>query len=122
MPSRQPTLRPVTKGKPATIAEMAQVEFRALKALRGLSHQDIAEKFGNVIEFLGPMTVAAAEVVALEKPELIAKVGDHYDVFGPLLMQLAEATKDAKLLVDVIQAAECRLAVALANVEGGRTA
>ena len=67
------------------------------------------------------MAVAAAEIVAMEKTELIARVDEHYDVFGPLLMQLAEATNDPKLLVDVIQAAECRLAVALANVEGGKS-
>jgi hypothetical protein len=121
MPSRKRALAPVPKGKPATIAEMAQVEFRALKALRGLSRQDITAKFSGLTGFLGPMAVAAGEIVALEKAELITRVAEHYDVLGPLLMQLAEATSDAKLLVDVIQAAECRLAVALANVEGGRT-
>ena len=40
---------------------------------------------------------------------------------GDSMLMLAEATNDAKLFVDVIQAAECRLAVALANVEGGKS-
>ena len=35
-----------------------------------------------------------------------------------MLMHPAEATNDARMLADVIQAAECRQAVALANVEG----
>lgn len=122
MPTTRPPLTLVSRGEPATVAEIAQVEFRALKALRGLSRQDINAKFRDLIGFLGPMTIAAAEIVAMEKPELIARVDEHYDVFGPLLMQLAEATNAAKLVVDIVHAAECRLAVALANVEGGRTA
>ena len=63
------------------------------------------------------MTVAAAELVGMEKGELITRVEEHHDVFGPMLTSLSEAAADAKMLVDLCQAAECRLAVALANVE-----
>ena len=119
MPSREPTLRLVPKGKPATASEIAQLEFRALKTVRGLSQQERTEKFHNIISFLRPMAITAAEIIGTEKTELITRVGEHYDVFGPLLMQLANATNEAKVLADMIHAAECRLAVALANVEGG---
>jgi hypothetical protein len=64
------------------------------------------------------MAVVAAEIISLNKDELIARVAEQYDVLGPCLMWLAHAGDDARVVLDIIRAAEARLAVALANVEG----
>jgi hypothetical protein len=58
------------------------------------------------------------EIVVMTKAELIAKVEAGHDVFGELLLELADKKEDAKAILDVISAAEARLMVALANVEG----
>lgn len=118
MSSSKPALQVVPRGKPATVAEIAALEFRALKAVRGLSQKMRLQKSHAIVDGLRPMAVAAMEIVAMSKTELITKADDKHDVLGPLLMQLAYAKDDAKMLVDVIGAAEARLAIALANVEG----
>jgi hypothetical protein len=63
------------------------------------------------------MVVAAGEIVTMNKAELIAKVEAGHDVFGELLLDIADKKEDAKAILDVISAAEARLVVALANVE-----
>jgi len=64
------------------------------------------------------MAVVAAETISLNKDQLIPRVAEQYDVLGPCLMWLAHAGDDARVVLDIIRAAEARLAVALANVEG----
>jgi hypothetical protein len=97
------------------------LNFEHSGASTGSHSRKRTEKIYGIISFLSPMAVAAAEIVALEKTELIARVREHA-VFGPLLKQLAYATSDARLLVDIIHAAECRLAAAPASLDSGRTA
>jgi hypothetical protein len=121
MPST-PKLKLVPNGRPATVQEIAQLEFRASKFFRGLSQRERIKKTHDIIDRMRPMAVLGAEIAAMSKPELIAKVDEEYETFGPFLMQLAHTTADAKALLDVLSSAECRLAVALANVESGRTA
>jgi hypothetical protein len=64
------------------------------------------------------MAVIAREIAVMEKAELINKVDEKYEVFGPFLRQLADAKDGARALMELIGTAEIRLAVALANVEG----
>jgi hypothetical protein len=88
MPSSKPTLKLLPKARPATVQEIAQIEFRALKFLRGLSQSERIEKIHNVIDRLRPLAVLSSSITAMTKPELIAKVEEGYETFGPFLMLL----------------------------------
>jgi hypothetical protein len=117
MSSKKPTLQVAPTGRPATTAEIAQVEFRALMEFRNLTKTERLAKVEDAAERVRAMALLASEIVAKEKPELIALVEEEYDALGPFLIQLGHATKAAKALADVIGAGEARLAVALANIE-----
>jgi hypothetical protein len=54
----------------------------------------------------------------MEKSELIQTVDKRYDTLGPALMAFAEAANDAETVRKLLTAAETRLAMALAVVEG----
>lgn len=54
----------------------------------------------------------------MDKSELIERVSDKHEQFGPFLMQLAYAKDKARVMMELIGTAEVRLAVALANVDG----
>jgi hypothetical protein len=69
-----------------------------------------------------PIAIVAAEIIGMQQAEFVARVEKLQSLFIPVLKQLADATNEAKMVVDILHAAECRLAVAPANVEGGRTA
>jgi hypothetical protein len=114
-------LKPIAggaSGPPATVAEIAAFEFGAIKEFRGLTKAERLRKTHSIADGVRAMAVLAAEIVAMDKPKLIAKVSEKYDVLGALLMEFAEAADDAKALLEIIQSAEARLAVALAVVEG----
>jgi hypothetical protein len=110
--------RPTAKEIAEEAREMAQLEFRALKLFRNTSRDQRLKQIHGFVENVRPMVVAAGEIVIMSKVELIAKVEAKHDVFGQMLMDLADKKEDAKAILDVISAAEARLMVALANVEG----
>lgn len=115
--SNKPTLELVPKPIPATVAEIAQVEFRALKEFRNLTKAERLDKIQDAAERVRTMALLASEIVTKEKPELIALVAEQYAALAPFLIQLGHAGTAARSLVDVIVAGEARLVVALANVE-----
>jgi hypothetical protein len=115
--SKKPILNVVPKGTPVTQAQLAQLEFRALKQFRNLTKDQRVQKIHDTVDRVRPMAVLASEILAKEKPDLVKLVDEQHDKFGPFLMELAHAHTSAKGLLDVIGAAEIRLAVALANVE-----
>jgi hypothetical protein len=49
---------------------------------------------------------------------VIKLVAEHYDWYGPAFMDLADATGDARALLNIISSGEARHAIALAVVEG----
>jgi hypothetical protein len=106
------------KSPPATVASIAAMEYRAVKAFRGVTQAERIKKSHGLIDRVRPMMVAAAEIVGMSKSELIEKVKKNYETLGPALMLLAEATQAAEAVREIVQAAEIRLAVALAAVEG----
>jgi len=57
------------------------------------------------------LSVIASQMVSFERAELVQKVRDEYDTFGPMLMKLAEGGETLKALAALITAAETRLAV-----------
>jgi hypothetical protein len=117
MSPKKPTLKVVPKGKPATHAEVAQIEFRALKEFRNLTATERAHKINDAAERVRAMAILASGFAAKSKLELIALAEEQYELLGPFLMQLSEATTAARALADVLGAGEARLAIALANVE-----
>ncbi len=58
------------------------------------------------------------EIVAEGKAALIERLQADYDTLAPMLMELAKVSKIGRELLDIIAAAECRIAIALAVVEG----
>jgi hypothetical protein len=118
MSKPKPGLRLVPKGAPEPGAEIAMMEFRALKAIRGLSTEERIERSVAIGRSMRRMALLAAEIIAVNKDELAAKVADASDLFGGFLTDLAQAKADAKALHDVIGAAENWLTAALVNVKG----
>ncbi len=106
------------KEKPATIAQIAAMEFAAMKEYRGLTKVERLKKIHGVTDDVRALAVLSCDILAMDKSELIKKVSDKYEQFGPFLMQLAYAKDNARALLELIGTAEVRLAVALANVEG----
>jgi hypothetical protein len=98
--------------------KFAQMEFRALKLFRNMSQDERLRQSHGFVENIRPMVVAAGEIVVMTKADLITKVEAGHDVFGEMLLDLGNTKEDAKAILDVISAAEARLVVALANVEG----
>lgn len=115
--SFQPIAIEIPERKPATHGEIAALEFAPAKELRRLSKTARLTKSHEMVDRVRPMLVLAAEIVAMKKEKLIALVDEDHKTFGPFLMDLAHAGKDAEALAGIIRTAEIRLAVALANVE-----
>jgi hypothetical protein len=113
----KPSLRLVPEGKPATLIAIAQVERRALDVFRGLSEPERLRKADAIVNGILPMAIVAAEIIGMQQAEFAARVENLQSLFVPVLKQVADATNDAKTVVDILHAAECRLAVALANIE-----
>jgi hypothetical protein len=112
----KPGLVLVPKGEPAPSADIAMMEIRVLKAIRGLSKEERTKRSIAIGRSLRPMAVLAADIVALSKAELGAKVADQSELFGGFLTDLAQAKADAKALLDVVRVAESSIAAALAAV------
>jgi hypothetical protein len=108
----------VPKNKPATIAEIAEVEFGAIRELGRLSQVKRIKRIHEIVDHVRAGAVIGVEIATMDKAELVAKVAEKLDLWGPSLMELAHAHELANTLREIISAAEHRLAVALAVVEG----
>ena len=106
-----------TNSKLATVAEIAAVDFEA-QDYSATPKDDRLRKIREVIDRIPSATILAVELLGLSKDELIAKVKSDCEIWGQFLMMLAESTDDLAVLQKIAAAAEARLAVALANVEG----
>jgi hypothetical protein len=102
---------------PLTQERLAAFEFESVRCFRHMSKEGRHRRAHDLVDAIRPMAVLAAEVCALEKHELVKKVEEHHGEWGPFLMMLAEAGKEAGALLDLLAAAEMRMAVALAIVE-----
>jgi hypothetical protein len=102
---------------PATVAQIAAMEFEGVKPL-SLSKEKRLAQIRDLVQKVYWVTEIAGEICRLDKAELIEIVRENYDIHGPKLMMLAQAADAAKDIREVIQSAECRLAVALAVIEG----
>ena len=66
---------------------------------------------------MGTAAAVASEMVTKTKAELIAMAQEKHEECGVSLMEFAHIKESAHMLASIIQGAELRLAVALANVE-----
>jgi hypothetical protein len=108
----------IPKSPPVTLEQLLPMQFAAVKEFKGLSQEERIEHAHCKIDALRPIAVIAGEILANDKDELIEKVEANYDLWGPFLMSLHEASEDARALMQILSSAECRLAVAIAFVEG----
>jgi hypothetical protein len=94
------------------------MEFAADERFRRMTQVQRLERTHDLADHVRVMAVIASEVLTMSKAELVAKLEREYESLGPALMELAKAKDKAEALLDVIKAAEARLAIALAVVEG----
>jgi hypothetical protein len=106
----------MSKKRPATTAEIAEVEFDG--AVSRLTKEQRAAAIADMLAKISAVLPLAYEIALASKDELVTRVDCEYDEIGPRLMELAQAGDAAKVLVELIGSAEARLAVALAVVEG----
>lgn len=76
----------------------------------------------KMIDRIRVAALVAVEFLVFDKDELIARAAADYETLGPVLMALADAADTLKGLREIVTAAELRLAIALANVEGNSAA
>jgi uncharacterized protein YgbK (DUF1537 family) len=103
------------KAKPAIDVEIAQAEFRALKVIRNLSKDERFTRMDEILDLVRPMTIVAGEIVAMTKDQLAEDVKEKRDLFVQMRSDITRAKDAAKAIVDLISAAEARLAGALTN-------
>jgi hypothetical protein len=101
--------------KPCAVAEIAALEFEPL--LSGLSQKQRLRRVRELVDVVGTAAAVASEMVTKTKAELIAMAQEKHEECGASLMEFAYIKESAHMLASIIQGAELRLAVALANVE-----
>jgi hypothetical protein len=108
------------KAQSAIDTEIAQVELRALKVIRNLSRDERLARTRELVEIVRPMTIIACDIVAMTKAQLSKDVEDKRDLFVRWRSDIVKAKDDAKVIVDLLSAAEIHLTSALTNVESVR--
>jgi hypothetical protein len=101
--------------KPCPVAEIAALDFEPL--LSGLSQKQRLRRVRELVDLVSAAAVVASEMVTKTKAELIAMAREKHEECGVSLMEFAHIKGSAHMLASIIQGAELRLAVALANVE-----
>ena len=75
--------------KQASVAEIAAVEFAAIKEFRARTKVERLKRVHAVADGVRALAAVAAEIVAMNKAELIARVNEKHEELGPCLMELA---------------------------------
>jgi hypothetical protein len=110
------TLITGSKGtKPCPVAEIAAFDFEPL--LSGLSQKQRLKRVRELVDVVGTAAAVASEMVTKTKTELITMAQEKHEECGASLMEFAHIKESAHMLASIIQGAELRLAIALANVE-----
>ena len=97
---------------------MASIKFKGMKRLARMSKEKREEQVRGLARKVYKAAGMAAQLVILDKAEIVEMVRENFDG-GGLLWALADAAEDAKALLDIIHSAECRLACCLAVLEEG---
>jgi Putative bacterial toxin ydaT len=110
------TMTKRNRERPATIAEMAEIEFDG--SVSRLTAGQRAAAMADLLATISAVLPLAYELRLLGKDELVTRLDEQYDELGLRLMELAHASDAAKLVHELLESAEARLAVALSVVEG----
>jgi hypothetical protein len=102
--------------KSYSVEEAATIKFAAVKEFRAMTKQQRLKNVHGILDNLRLVAMIATEILVLKKKELVAKAGANCEAFGSLLTSLPAAASEARALLEVINAAEGRMLVALANV------
>jgi hypothetical protein len=105
--------------KAATVEQLAAMQFGAIGRIARMPKAKRLKNLDDIAMNVRAFSLVAVEILVHDKAKLVELVAKDYDRFGPWLMELAHAAEDAEVLLNVLQSAEARLAVALAVVEGG---
>jgi hypothetical protein len=103
---------------PATEDQIAALEFPAIKQFRAMSKAKRAERALELTNEVYKAVQIALETMSRDKAEIVAMVRSNHDLWGGALLEFAESGRAAAALLEIIQSAEARLAVAVAVVEG----
>jgi hypothetical protein len=102
------------KGKPpATVAQMAAVEFKSVTRLVGMPQVEREKAVRNIVKTVYQAAQIALEIVTKDRGDLVSVVVENYSTLRPLLMDFARAGDDAQVLLELIRSAESRMAVAM---------
>jgi hypothetical protein len=105
--------------KAATVEQIAAMQFGTVARIARMPKAKRRKNLDDIAMNVRAFSLVAVEILVHDKAKLVELVAKDYDRFGPWLMELAHAAEDAEVLLNVLQSAEARLAVALAVVEGG---
>ena len=102
------------KGKPpATVAQMAAVEFKSVTRLLGMPQVEREKVVRNIVKTVYQAARIALEIVTKDRGDLVSVVVENYSTLRPLLLDFARAGDDAQVLLELIRSAESRMAVAM---------
>jgi hypothetical protein len=105
------------KRKPATVASIVPIEFEGTNVFEAPKEERLRNT-NRLIDEVRVAALVAVEFLVFDKDELITKAAADYETLGPVLMALADAADTLKDLREIVTAAELRLAIAFANVDG----
>jgi hypothetical protein len=106
------------KAKPVTVAQIGAVSFSAIPELAAQTQATRITCAHNLARQVRTAAVIAAEIVAMDKPNLVARVGEETETFAHILIKLTDAVATARALVEIMHAAELRVSSALVVVTG----
>lgn len=104
-------------GVPATVDQIAAIEFKSIKPLLCLTDEQrrakINKELGEIYSFLA----VAFAICEDDKAELVSKIAQDPELWGNALLGFRGCVANLDLYKTLILAAESRVAVALAVVE-----
>ena len=106
------------KGEPATIAEMAVLNFSELADLKGKTDQELAEVCRRQADFLYNVSYIALAQFRTGKDELVSAIrkDPKSEAWFGFVKMLSDGQDTARTLLQFLTSAECRLMCALATV------
>jgi hypothetical protein len=106
-------------GPPATVAQMAAIEFPAAMEVARLPWASRTQSLFAMSTRAYQAAGVICELLLRGKAEIVSMVAEDPDRFDGLLEELATAADDCRTLLEVISSGEARLAIVLAAIEEG---
>ena len=107
------------EGHPATVAELAVLKFAGESELKGMSDKELAEASMNKLESLRITSVLALAMLRMDKDEMCEKIKADPEPWGDYFGMLDGSLRDARDLLNFLEAAQARLIVAGSTLEQG---